>query len=114
MSECIFCKIINGDIPAEVVYENADALVFRDLNPQAPTHLLAIPKQHISTINDVDANNAAVMGNLFLAAKAVAAQEGFAEDGFRTTMNCGEAAGQTVFHVHLHILAGRPFSWPPG
>ncbi len=114
MSDCIFCKIVSGDIPAEVLYENEHALVFRDLNPQAPIHLLAIPRQHVSTINDVDPSNVAVMGSLFLAAKEVAKQEGFAADGFRTTMNCGKQAGQTVFHVHLHILSGRPFSWPPG
>lgn len=114
MSDCIFCRIVAGDIPAEVVYNEGEVMVFRDLNPQAPQHLLAIPHKHISTINDVDPADAAVMGKLFVAAKAVAEQENFAEDGYRTVMNCGVNAGQSVFHVHLHILAGRAFSWPPG
>ena len=112
--DCIFCKIVAGDIPAEVVLENQDVVVFRDLTPQAPVHLLAIPRQHIATINDLQAADAAQMGNLFLAAKAAAKQEGIAEDGYRTVMNCGEGAGQTVFHIHLHILGGRSLSWPPG
>ncbi len=114
MSDCIFCKIVNGEIPAKVVYENDHALVFEDLNPQAPVHLLAIPKKHIASINEVEEADAETMGQLFVAARAVAQQQGFAEAGYRTTMNCGEQAGQTVFHAHLHILSGRPFSWPPG
>ncbi|HID82516.1 MAG TPA: histidine triad nucleotide-binding protein [Chromatiales bacterium] len=114
MSDCIFCKIIAGEIPADVVLENDDVLVFRDLNPQAPTHLLAIPKKHIATINDIQEEDAEVTGKLFLAAKKVAAEEGIVEAGYRVVMNCGEAAGQEVFHIHLHILGGRNFTWPPG
>lgn len=114
MTDCIFCKIASGDIPADIVYENDDVVVFKDLGPQAPVHLLAIPRKHISTINDVEENDALVMGNLFLAAKEAAALSGLAESGYRTVMNCGEGAGQSVFHVHLHILGGRPLSWPPG
>ncbi|MGV6859693.1 MAG: histidine triad nucleotide-binding protein [bacterium] len=114
MSDCIFCKIVDGEIPADVVYENDHVVVFRDLNPQAPVHLLAIPRKHIASINEVAEDDAETMGQLFLAAKAVAEQEGFSGQGYRTTMNCGEQAGQTVFHAHLHILSGRPFSWPPG
>jgi len=112
--DCIFCKIVAGEIPAEVVLENQDVVVFRDLTPQAPVHLLAIPRQHIASINDLQVADAAQVGNLFLAAKSAAAQEGIAEQGYRTVMNCGTGAGQTVFHIHLHILGGRPLSWPPG
>ncbi len=114
MTECIFCKIAQGEIPAEIVYENEDVVVFRDLNPQAPIHLLAIPRVHIASMNDLDNAHAALAGKLLLAAKTVAAQEGIADSGYRVVMNCGEGAGQTVFHIHLHILGGRPFSWPPG
>ncbi len=114
MTDCIFCKIASGEIPAEIVHDNDDVVVFRDLNPQAPTHLLAIPRQHIATINDLEPDHAELVGKLYLAAKAVAADEGLAERGYRTVMNCGEGAGQTVFHIHLHILGGRPMQWPPG
>ncbi len=112
--DCIFCKIVAGDIPADIVLENQDVVVFRDLTPQAPVHLLAIPRQHIATINDLQAADAQRIGNLFLAAKTVARQEGITEDGYRTVMNCGADAGQSVFHIHLHILGGRALSWPPG
>ncbi|HGG60731.1 MAG TPA: histidine triad nucleotide-binding protein [Gammaproteobacteria bacterium] len=114
MTDCIFCKIASGEIPAEIVHDNDGVVVFRDLNPQAPTHLLAIPRQHIATINDLEPDHAELVGKLYLAAKAVAADEGLAERGYRTVMNCGEEAGQTVFHIHLHILGGRPMQWPPG
>lgn len=114
MSDCIFCRIVAGEIPAEQVYNDGEVMVFRDLNPQAPQHLLVIPHKHISTINDVEPEDAGVMGKLFVATKVVAEQENFSEDGYRTVMNCGIHAGQSVFHVHLHILAGRAFSWPPG
>lgn len=114
MSDCIFCKIVAGDIPAEKLLQNDDIVVFRDLNPQAPTHLLAIPKQHIASINEMDEGDVAVAGKLFLAAKEVAAIEGLSESGYRVVMNCGKGAGQTVFHMHLHILGGRALSWPPG
>ena len=114
MSDCIFCKIIAGEIPADVVLENDDVLVFRDLNPVAPTHLLAIPKKHIATINDIGEDDAESSGKLFLAAKQAAKLEGIDESGYRVVMNCGKDAGQVVFHNHLHILGGRHFSWPPG
>ena len=114
MSDCLFCKIIAGDIPSDKIYEDDNVFAFRDINPVAPLHILIIPKKHISTINDVEASDAETMGNLFLAAKTIAKQEGYDEVGYRTVMNCGEAAGQTVFHVHLHLLAGREVSWPPG
>ena len=112
--DCLFCKIINGDIPADIVYQNDDVLGFKDVNPQAPTHILFIPKKHIATVNDLETNDAALIGKLYLAAKKIATDAGFADDGYRLVMNCNEGAGQTVFHIHLHMLAGRSLSWPPG
>jgi len=114
MSENLFLKIISREIPADIVYENDDVLAFRDVNPQAPLHVLIIPKLHIRTINEMQPQNAELFGKLFLAAQEIAAQQGIAEDGYRVVMNCNSAAGQTVFHVHLHLLGGRQFSWPPG
>jgi len=111
---CLFCKIVAGDIPAEIIYESDSAIGFRDVNPQAPTHVLIIPREHIATINDLDAGHEVTVGNLYMAAKAIAADEGLADEGYRVVMNCNEAAGQTVFHIHLHLLGGRPFTWPPG
>ena len=113
-TDCLFCKFASGDIETDVVYRSDRVLAFRDINPQAPTHVLIIPRGHIATINDLDESGAADIGLLFLAAREIAAQEGFAEDGYRVTMNCNAAAGQTVFHVHLHLLGGRQFGWPPG
>lgn len=114
MTDCLFCKIIAGDIPSDTVYETDSVLVFRDIDPKAPTHLLAIPKVHIATNNDLTADNAAVVGDLFLAAKAVAKQEQLPENAYRLVMNVEKGAGQVVFHMHLHILGGRDFQWPPG
>ncbi len=114
MSDCLFCKMVNGDIKADVVFEDDTVLAFRDINPQAPMHVLVVPKRHISTINDLADTDAETVGKLYLAAKKVAEQEGQAEVGYRTVMNCNEGAGQTVFHIHLHVLAGRGLSWPPG
>lgn len=114
MTDCIFCKIISGDIPGDIVHQDDDVLAFRDLNPKAPTHILIIPKTHISTLNDLQVEDAELVGKLYLAAKKIAADEGIAEDGYRTVMNCNAQAGQTVFHIHLHLLGGRPMSWPPG
>ena len=114
MSDCLFCKIIKGEIPSEKVFENDDVYAFRDLNPVAPLHALIIPKKHIASINAVEKEDAVAMGKLFLAAKEIAASEGYTDSGYRAVMNCGEAAGQTVFHVHLHLLAGRDLAWPPG
>jgi len=114
MSDCLFCKMINGDIQPDTVYEDDNVLAFRDINPQAPTHILVIPKQHISTLNELEPEHAQLVGQMYIAAKKIAADEGIAEAGYRTTMNCNAAAGQTVFHIHLHLLGGRNFSWPPG
>lgn len=114
MSQCLFCRIAAGEIPANILYSDENVLAFRDINPQAPLHALVIPRKHIATINDLQADDAALVGKLFLAAKQVAKEAGYAEDGYRVVMNCGLDAGQTVFHIHLHVLAGRALSWPPG
>lgn len=114
MSDCIFCKIVAGDIPADKVYEDDSVLAFRDLGPQAPSHVLVIPKAHIATLNDIDASNEAVMGKLYRAAGKIAQDLGIAETGYRTVMNCNAQGGQTVYHIHLHLLGGRQMTWPPG
>lgn len=114
MTDCLFCKMVAGDISPDTVYEDDEVLAFRDINPQAPTHVLVVPKRHISTINDLNADDAELVGKLYLAAQQVAAKDGIAEDGYRTVMNCNAGAGQSVFHIHLHVLGGRPMRWPPG
>lgn len=114
MSDCLFCKMVSGEIKPDTVYENDDVLAFRDINPQASTHVLVVPKRHISTINELEEGDAELVGKLFLAAKQVAVQDGIAEEGYRTVMNCNAGAGQTVFHIHLHVLGGRSMQWPPG
>jgi histidine triad (HIT) family protein len=113
-ADCLFCKIASGEIPADIVYESDHVVAFRDINPQAPTHVLIIPRRHIATINDIESDDAEDIGRLFVAAKEIAVSAGFAEPGYRVTMNCNADAGQTVFHVHLHLLGGRPLGWPPG
>ncbi|MFQ6004612.1 MAG: histidine triad nucleotide-binding protein [Woeseia sp.] len=113
-ADCLFCKFVSGELETDVIYETEKVFVFRDINPQAPTHVLIVPRRHIASINELDAADKEEIGNLFMAAKHVAAEEGFSEDGYRVVMNCNEAAGQTVFHVHLHLLGGRNFGWPPG
>jgi len=113
-ASCLFCKILAGEIPADIIFDSEHAIAFRDINPQAPTHVLIIPRQHIATINDLTASDAPMVGNLFLVAKQIAHQEGIADPGYRVAMNCNAAAGQTVFHLHLHLLGGRDLHWPPG
>ena len=112
--DCLFCKILAGDIPADIIFESDDTVAFRDINPQAPTHVVIIPRKHVATINALESDDAVAVGQLFLAAKQIAQDEGIADDGYRVTMNCNEAAGQTVFHLHLHLLGGRQLGWPPG
>jgi histidine triad (HIT) family protein len=114
MNDCLFCKIRDGDIPADLVYENDDVLAFRDVNPQAPTHVLIVPKKHIATVNDLDETDVRLSGEMYLAAKSIAASEGIDEDGYRLVVNCNSRAGQTVFHIHMHLLGGRAMTWPPG
>ncbi len=113
MSDTLFTKIINREIPADIVYEDDTTLAFRDINPQAPVHLLIIPKKPIATINDITKSDEELVGSLFTVAARLAKEMGFAEDGYRVVMNCGENSGQTVFHIHLHLLAGKPMGWPP-
>ncbi|HEY2743316.1 MAG TPA: histidine triad nucleotide-binding protein [Polyangia bacterium] len=113
MSDCIFCKIVDGTIPAKIVTQDDRAVAFRDSNPQAPTHVLVIPKKHIASLNELDDADAALVGHLHVVAKKIALDEGLA-DGWRTVFNTGKHAGQTVFHIHLHVLGGRALGWPPG
>jgi histidine triad (HIT) family protein len=112
--DCIFCKIAAGKIAADILYRDDRVVAFRDTNPQAPTHVLVIPRKHIATINDLEESDAVDVGRLYLAAQQVAKEEGIDESGYRAVMNCMEGAGQSVFHVHLHLLGGRRMSWPPG
>jgi len=114
MSDDLFLKIIDREIPADIVYETDDVLAFRDINPQAPVHILIIPKQHIRTMNDLQEDHSELVGKLFLAANELASREGIAEDGYRVVMNCNQAGGQAVYHIHLHLLGGRQMGWPPG
>jgi len=114
MSDCLFCKLINGDIPTDIVYQDDDVFAFHDVSPQAPIHILVIPKQHIATINDTDESHQAVLGKLVLTAKKIAKEQGIADNGYRLVVNCNQDGGQTVFHIHLHLLGGRSLSWPPG
>ena len=114
MTHCIFCKIASGEIPSAVVYDDEHVVAFRDLNPHAPTHVLVVPRRHIPTLNDLVPADAELVGRMYLAAREVARQEGIAETGYRTVFNCNADAGQTVFHLHLHVLGGRSMIWPPG
>ncbi len=112
--DCLFCKIAQGEIPATVVFEDSQIMAFRDLNPQAPNHLLIIPKQHIATINDIQEENQALLGAMILRAKKIAQTEGLSEEGYRLVFNTNLNGGQTVHHIHLHLLGGRQMTWPPG
>lgn len=114
MSDTLFAKIIRREIPAEIVYENDQVLAFKDINPQAPVHVLFIPKTAIATLDDAGSDHAELLGTLMLAAADYARQQGFAENGYRVVMNCREDGGQSVYHIHLHLLAGRRLTWPPG
>ena len=114
MSDCIFCKIAAGQIPATKVYDDGTVLAFPDIKPQAPTHLLIIPHQHIPTLNDLQDVDAALVGKMHLAAQRIASELGFADNGYRLITNCNRDAGQEVFHIHIHLLAGRRMGWPPG
>lgn len=113
-TDCLFCSILSGDIPADIIFESETAIAFRDINPQAPTHVIIIPRQHVPTINDISEDDQLIVGSLYTAASTIAAAEGVADDGYRVVMNCNAAAGQSVFHIHLHLLGGRELGWPPG
>jgi histidine triad (HIT) family protein len=111
---CLFCRIVAGEIPATKVFEDADLVAFEDINPQAPMHVLVVPKIHVATLNDLGADHDHLVGGMVRRAAAVAAERGYAARGYRTVFNCNAEAGQTVFHIHLHVLGGRRLAWPPG
>ena len=111
---CLFCKIIAGEIPASKVFEDDQLIAFNDINPQAPMHVLVVPKRHLATLNDLAAGDDALVGGMVRRAAAIAKENGFDGPGFRTVFNCNAQAGQTVFHIHLHVLGGRTMTWPPG
>jgi histidine triad (HIT) family protein len=113
-SQCLFCRIAAGEIPSNKVYSDDDVYAFRDINPAAPQHILIIPRKHLSSLNDAGPEDQALMGKLLLSARLIAQELGFADDGFRSVINTGEHGGQTVFHIHVHVLSGRHLSWPPG
>jgi histidine triad (HIT) family protein len=114
VADCLFCKIIDRKIPASIVYEDDRVLAFNDINPQAPTHVLVIPKRHIASLNELTAEDDGIVGELTRRAAAIALDRGIAEGGYRTVFNTNRDAGQTVFHIHLHLLGGRSLAWPPG
>ncbi len=111
---CLFCKIIAGEIPAAKVYEDDELIAFNDINPQAPMHVLVVPKRHVATLNDLSAADDGLVGAMVRRAAAIAKDRGFDGPGYRTVFNCNAQAGQTVFHLHLHVLGGRTMTWPPG
>ena len=114
MNDCLFCKIISNEIPSDCVFENENMYAFRDINPQAPVHILIIPKTHISTLNDVGDNHKLLVGEIFLTSTMLAEKEGISDGGYRTVFNCNKNGGQEVYHIHLHLLGGRRMTWPPG
>ncbi len=111
-ADCLFCRIVAGEIPAQMVATNARCIAFRDINPQAPTHVLIVPREHVATLDD--ARDPGLIGEMMLMAADIARQEGLVKDGYRTVVNTNRGAGQTVFHIHAHLLGGRSFHWPPG
>jgi histidine triad (HIT) family protein len=111
---CVFCRIVSGEIPSSRVHESERLVAFADLNPQAPLHVLIVPRAHIASLNDLDASHDALVGEMIRLAATLAKERGYDAGGYRTVFNCNADAGQTVFHIHLHLLAGRRFSWPPG
>ena len=114
MSHCLFCKIIRREIPSSIVYEDDHVLAFNDINPQAPLHVLLVPKRHVSSLNDLAAGDDGTVGELVRIAAAIAKEKGVSAGGYRTLFNCNRDAGQTIFHIHLHLLGGRRLGWPPG
>jgi histidine triad (HIT) family protein len=114
MSDCLFCRIAAGEIPAKLVHQDQDTVAFEDINPQAPMHVLVVPRLHLPTLNDLTPAHDALVGRLHRVAAGIASERGFAASGWRAVMNTNRAAGQTVFHIHLHLLGGRSLAWPPG
>ena len=113
-SACLFCRIISGEIPSKKLYEDDHLVAFADINPQAPFHALVVPRKHVATLNDLGPDHDAIVGEMVRRGAALAKEHGYAESGYRTVFNCNADAGQAVFHIHLHVLAGRKLSWPPG
>lgn len=113
MENCIFCKILKGEIPSEKVYEDEKVYAFKDINPEAPVHVLIIPKKHISSANELTEDNKEVIGDVYYAAQKIAKELGIADKGYRIINNCGEDGGQTVFHIHFHLMGGKKLNWPP-
>jgi len=111
---CLFCRIIAGEVPGRFLHEDEQLVVLQDINPQAPTHVLVIPRKHIPTLNDLSPEDDALLGAMFRRAASIAQEHAFADRGYRTVFNCNRGAGQTVYHIHLHVLGGRRFGWPPG
>ncbi len=114
MADCIFCRIISGDVPADMIHKDEMVTAFRDVNPQAPTHVLIVPNKHIASLNDLTGEDKALVGHIVQTAVQIASSEGLAERGFRVVANCGPEAGQSVDHIHFHLLGGRALGWPPG
>jgi histidine triad (HIT) family protein len=114
VTDCLFCKIIEGQIPGAIVYQDDRIVAFKDINPQAPTHVLVVPRRHIATLNELTADDDGIVGELVRRGAALAKAAGHADGGYRTVFNCNADAGQTVFHIHLHVLGGRTMTWPPG
>ncbi len=114
MSDCLFCKIVSGDIPGDIVYQDDEIVAFNDINPQAPVHVLVIPRKHIATHNDLTKNDTQLIGSLLVKIKSMAQNIQELNKGYRIVTNCGSESGQSVFHVHFHLLGGRPMQWPPG
>ena len=114
MSDCLFCKIVRSEIPASIVYQDDRLIAFDDINPQAPTHVLIVPRRHVSTLNDLDAADDQLIGEMVRRAAAIASERGISAGGYRTVFNTNREAGQTVFHIHLHLIGGRSLAWPPG
>ena len=114
MTDCLFCRLIAGEVPATFVFQDERLVAFTDINPQAPTHILIVARQHVGSLNELTPEHDGLVGEIIRRAAAIAKERHISEDGYRTVFNCNRAAGQTVFHVHLHLLGGRPFTWPPG
>lgn len=114
MADCLFCKVIAGEIPGNFVHKDELLVAFNDINPQAPLHVLIVPRRHIATLNDLSVEDDGLVGAMFRRAAALAKEHGYDQRGYRTVFNCNREAGQTVFHIHLHLLAGRGLTWPPG
>ena len=114
MADCLFCKIVAGQVPATIVFQDDHLVAFKDITPRAPTHVLIVPRRHIASLNDLSAGDDALVGEMVRAAAAIATEQGLADRGYRTVFNCNADAGQTVYHVHLHLLGGRTMTWPPG